>query len=733
MTTAPEIPVESAVAAACEAPINTSAPAVPNGANEAEAVRKAAVSGGAGTSADESERDNLMVDENLVKEEEAAKAEREKQTSTKPVQALTKDRLAKLDVLLDKAQMYSKFLDEQVKAMQDKLDKEDDEPSKKRKRGQAAKRAKCDGSVSQTAEKFPLINGELRDYQLKGVKWLISLWTNGMNGILADQMGLGKTVQTITFLSHLRYNSVPGPFLIVVPLSTMANWHAEVKRWCPSMASMIYHGDKKERQQMERKWFKKEYNRVCPWEMPVIITSFEIAIRDCKALSKLHYKYLVVDEGHRLKNSNCLLVRQLKQFSTDNKLLLTGTPLQNNLAELWSLLNFLVPSVFNSLEDFESWFDFSAMVSSNESETETKSKDILEAEAKNRMVSKLHEILKPFLLRRIKADVETGLPAKQEIVLYTPQTKLQGDIQQKLVDKTLITEVAEMAKKCGHRVDVGKLNNLLMQLRKNCNHPDILISEWEPSAIFPPPDELVAQCGKMQLLDRLLSRLHSKGHKVLIFSQFTRMMDVLDAYLDGRGHHTNRIDGSMDYKTRMHQIDEFNNNPKSFVFTLSTRAGGLGLNLTAADTVIIYDSDWNPHQDMQAMDRVHRIGQKKPVLVLRLCTSNSVEIKLLKRATSKLALERLVIKKGAFQGVDEQPEDKPHAKASLSAQELLDVLQGNTQYKGSEQNEAISDEMMAQLLDRKHLANRTVCPYPTEGPGYELIEEKGHGLLTTVE
>lgn len=340
---------------------------------------------------------------------------------------------------------------------------------------------------------------------------------------------------------------------------------------------------------------------------------------------------------------NCKLIREMRTLSADNKLLLTGTPLQNNLTELWSLLNFLLPDVFSSLENFESWFDFaSAVVQEGNVDA-----DQMASEQRGKVISKLHQILKPFLLRRVKTDVETSLPGKMEVILYAPMSEKQKEINQQLRDKTL-TEVMSKAKAKGGVASLSTLNNMLMQMRKNCNHPDLITAPFEGSMFYPPPEQLVRDCGKMALLERLLNDLLPKGHKVLIFSQMTAMLDILDSYLDAKGVKTCRIDGSISWQDRQESMRRFNTEEDCKVFLLSTRAGGLGINLTAADTCIIYDSDWNPHQDLQAMDRCHRIGQLKPVLVLRLATAHSVEGKMLRRANSKLMLERLVIKKGAF-------------------------------------------------------------------------------------
>ncbi len=424
---------------------------------------------------------------------------------------------------------------------------------------------------------------------------------------------------------------------------------------------------------------------------------------------------------------NCMLIRQLRTLSTDNKLLLTGTPLQNNLGELWSLLNFLLPDVFSSLENFESWFDFASSVGQEGADQE-----ILAKEQRNNVITKLHAILKPFLLRRVKSDVETSLPGKLEVIMYAEMTDKQRE-----VNRLLMGEGDVDAKKGG----ISSLNNMLMQMRKNCNHPDLITAATEGSFLYPPADQLVAECGKMQLLEKLLNKLLPRGHKVLIFSQMTAMLDLLDAYFDEKKIGCCRIDGSISWQDRQAAMKRFNTDSNYKIFLLSTRAGGLGINLTGADTCIIYDSDWNPHQDLQAMDRCHRIGQQKPVLVIRLATSHSVEGKLLRRANSKLMLERLVIKKGAFIDLGDGSDggDKKAANTNMGKAELLDILKADITLDDVPQSGEVDDAMMERILDREFLLHAAdqggmKIPYPESGRGYEVVRHEGAsgGLMGSI-
>lgn len=450
-----------------------------------------------------------------------------------------------------------------------------------------------------------------------------------------------------------------------------------------------------------------------------------------KCLRHYSWKYIVVDEGHRLKNAQCKLLKQLKFLSTENKLLLTGTPLQNNLAELWSLLNFILPDIFSSHEEFESWFDLSGKYSN------AATKEELEDKKRAQVVAKLHAILRPFLLRRMKADVEQMLPRKKEIILYATMTEHQRNFQDHLINKTLENHLLET-------VDIGsgmkgKLNNLMVQLRKNCNHPDLLESAFNGSHFYPPVEQIVEQCGKFRLLDKLLGKLFERKHKVLIFTQWTKILDIMDYYFSEKGYEVCRIDGNVKLDERKRQIQEFNDvNSIYRIFLLSTRAGGLGINLTAADTCILYDSDWNPQMDLQAMDRCHRIGQTKPVHVYRFATALSVEGRILKRAFSKLKLEHVVIAKGQFH----QERNKPHN--NLEEEDLLALLREEETAEDKMIQTDISDEDLERILDRSDLISgplsdaeksdaAAASAVPLKGPGWEVvIPTASGGMLSTL-
>ncbi|ODV97027.1 hypothetical protein PACTADRAFT_1610 [Pachysolen tannophilus NRRL Y-2460] len=476
------------------------------------------------------------------------------------------------------------------------------------------------------------VHGTLRSYQIQGLNWLISLNENNLSGILADEMGLGKTLQTISFLGYLRYiKHIQGPHLVVVPKSTLDNWSREFARWTPEVNTLVLQGDKDQRNELIKK-------RLLSCDFDVVITSYEIVIREKAAFRKFAWNYIVIDEAHRIKNEESLLSQIIRMFHSKNRLLITGTPLQNNLHELWALLNFILPDVFANSESFDDWFS----KGNDDGKIDDKNGNENENEKDNSLVQQLHKVLQPFLLRRIKSDVEKSLLPKKEVNVYLGMSDMQRRWYQSILEK----DIDAVNGANGKRESKTRLLNIVMQLRKCCNHP-YLFEGAEPGPPFTTDEHLIYNSQKMKVLDKLLKRCQREGSKVLIFSQMSRMLDILEDYCIFRSYNYCRIDGQTDHADRIKAIDDYSApNSDKFVFLLTTRAGGLGINLTAANVVVLYDSDWNPQADLQAMDRAHRIGQTKQVYVYRFITDNAIEEKILERASQKLRLDQLVIQQG---------------------------------------------------------------------------------------
>ncbi|XP_073539832.1 chromodomain-helicase-DNA-binding protein 6 isoform X1 [Phyllobates terribilis] len=487
-------------------------------------------------------------------------------------------------------------------------------------------------------------NNQLREYQLEGMNWLLFNWYNRKNCILADEMGLGKTIQSITFLSEIFFMGIRGPFLIIAPLSTITNWEREFRTWT-EMNTVVYHGSQISRQMIHQ--YEMSYRDVQGVPVPgvfkfhVVITTFEMILADCPELKKIRWSGVIIDEAHRLKNKNCKLLEGLKLMGLEHKVLLTGTPLQNSVEELYSLLNFLEPNQFPCENTFLEEF--------GDLKTEEQ-------------VKKLQSILKPMMLRRLKDDVEKNLAPKQETIIEVELTNIQKKYYRAILEKNF-TFLAKGA----NQHNMPNLINTMMELRKCCNHPYLINGAEEkiledfrkthsPDASDFQLQAMIQAAGKLVLIDKLLPKLIIGGHKVLIFSQMVRCLDILEDYLIQRRYTYERIDGRVRGNLRQAAIDRFcKPDSDRFVFLLCTRAGGLGINLTAADTCIIFDSDWNPQNDLQAQARCHRIGQSKAVKVYRLITRNSYEREMFDKASLKLGLDKAVLqdinRKGNTNGV----------------------------------------------------------------------------------
>lgn len=568
--------------------------------------------------------------------------------------------------------------------------------------------------------------GMLHDYQIKGFQWLKVLFVNAINGILADEMGLGKTIQCIALLCHIIKSGFKGPFLVCAPMSVAFNWVNELKLFAPSIPTILYHGTKEDRRELAKHIMRSSEIHDCH---PVVVTTYEMVFRDSSLLAKYNWDYMILDEGHRVKNIKCKLLRKLKCIRAGAKLILTGTPLQNNLQELWSLLHFLIPEVFDDLQVFESWFDLSP--------TDGSKMGGVSLDQERKFLTTLYEILTPFLLRRVKDDVEIEIPPKAEIIVYTPLSRKQERFYQASVDKTIRQVVKDKVN--NHEADsddlssivtVGRmtrgkaenlglnipsrsprpsgeaevnvsLNNIMMLLRKCCNHPYLIEYPLIPGTdLFKVDEEIVSSSGKLMVMDQILPELKKNKHRVLLFSQMVKMLDIIEDYLRFRGHSFLRLDGSTQLHDRHANMKEFNSNPDVFIFLLSTRAGGLGVNLTGADTVIIYDSDWNPQNDLQAQDRCHRIGQTQPVMIYRLVTAGSVDQRMVENAAAKRRLEKMVMHKDKFKG-DLDVELK--TKMKLGKNEIMKLLEATDIKCVVDYKKALPEDELARILDRSFL------------------------------
>ncbi|CAM9586543.1 unnamed protein product [Lampetra fluviatilis] len=521
-----------------------------------------------------------------------------------------------------------------------------------------------DGKQHRMLRQPPILNPacKMKSYQLVGLNWLALLHKQDVNGILADEMGLGKTVQAISFLAHLVERGEKDPHVIVVPSSTLDNWTRELEKWCPDLKVLLYSGSQEERRQLRTDILHKQV------DFNVIVSTYQATITnldDRSLFRRLRINCAVFDEGHMLKNMASQRYQHLMTINARRRLLLTGTPVQNNLLELMSLLNFVMPRMFsNSTQEIRRMF------------ASSKKQGQQQSKFQRERIHQAKQIMKPFILRRLKIDVLQHLPRKSERMEMCPMSERQAP---------LYTQLVQSFKKSSDGVKRTELRNIMMQLRKMANHPlmhrhmytddkirqmsQLILKEpthydADPALVqedmevlndlelhrlclqYPSlashslPCSVVFGSGKLQFLSTLLPALKSNGDRVVMFSQFTMILDILVQFLDYHGYSYVRMDGSTQVSERIGIIDRFNEEPEIFVFLLSTRAGGLGLNLTSANTVILHDPDMNPYNDQQAEDRCHRVGQTRPVQVIRLISAGTVEEAIVQSSKHKLQLQQ---------------------------------------------------------------------------------------------
>ncbi|KAM6962952.1 chromodomain-helicase-DNA-binding protein 1-like [Aplochiton taeniatus] len=533
-------------------------------------------------------------------------------------------------------------------------------------------------------QKWGLQGIQLRSYQLDGVRWLTQCLKNQQGCILGDEMGLGKTCQSISLLLYVRGAlGEKGPFLVLCPLSVMENWRQEMERFSPSLNVLYYHGIKEKRAEIQKEIRNSNFH--------VLLTTYETCLQDSSFLRRRQWRVLVVDEAHRLKNQHSLLHETLTTFSVGFRVLLTGTPIQNNLQEVYSLLNFAQPSLFPSDEADHFVSTYSHV------------------QSQPALASELQAVLEPFLLRRVKSEVAAEIPKKTELVMYHGMTALQKKYYKAILTKDPGAFVNYQGTKT-------RLLNILMQLRKCVDHP-YLFHGVEPEP-FIMGEHLIEASGKLCLLDSLLKHLRESGHRVLLFSQMTRMLDIVQDYMEYRGYSYERLDGSVRGEERNLAIKNFSTQDV-FVFLLSTKAGGVGMNLIAADTVIFLDSDFNPQNDLQAAARCHRIGQTRPVKVIRLLARDTVEEIVYSRAVSKMKLTNTVIEEGRFSLLDQ-------AQSAAAGLQLSEILKFGVDKLLSSEESSVQDvdleKILGQSRDGEWLtdADSALPTEEDEGEGSEL-------------
>ncbi|KAG0164782.1 hypothetical protein DFQ28_009825 [Apophysomyces sp. BC1034] len=552
------------------------------------------------------------------------------------------------------------------------------------------------------------VNNEmtLNNYQLVGVNWMLLLYRKGISGILADEMGLGKTAQIISFLGRLLELGEPGPHLIVVPSSTISNWLREFERFCPGLEVRAYHGS-----QLER--FEMRMDMLEAADFNVVVTTYNIAAGhkdDRHFLRKLRCKAMILDEGHMVKNCTSVRYTNLMSLRTPFRLLVTGTPLQNNLQELVSLLTFIMPQMFqNYEEDLQKIFKFKAANTNQSKDASVGRQSVAQLLSRER-IARAKKMMTPFVLRRRKADVLSCLPQKIQVVEQCPMTTSQQELYNRILQESKKTYEESLdtnkkkRKKSETTAQFHNVQNIVIHLRKAADHPllfrnlytdeklkkmsKVIMKEeqyWDANVDYIYEDmsfmsdfELNRLClehksiydyrlnneewmdaGKVQKLKSLLPETIKKGNKVLLFSQFTKVLDILEVVMKTLDVRFVRLDGETKVSERQSIIDEYNENDEISVFLLSTKAGGFGINLTSANVVILYDIDFNPQNDKQAEDRAHRVGQTRDVTVFRLISDHTIEEHMYKMAQIKLRLDH------SISGVGEEAQDEEEEKESM--------------------------------------------------------------------
>ena len=491
----------------------------------------------------------------------------------------------------------------------------------------------------------------LFDYQKTGVQWLGELYSQQVGGIIGDEMGLGKTIQIISFLAGLHYSKkLNKPIIVVAPATVLRQWVNEFHRWWPPLRVSILHssgsgmlnvgseGRIEEIEEMyghrtdkkppkSHKAVKKIVDRVVR-DGHVLVTTYAGLQTYSDALIPVDWEYAVLDEGHKIRNPNTAITIYCKELRTPNRVILSGTPMQNNLIELWSLFDFVFPMRLGTLVNFRQAFEVPIKIGGYANATN------LQVLTATKCAETLKSAISPYLLQRLKVDVASDLPKKSEQVLFCKLTKPQREAYEMFLSSNEMTSIMNRTRQSLYGIDI---------LRKICNHPDLLDPRLrgKPGYRWGNPNK----SGKMQVVKALLEMWKRFGHKTLLFSQGVQMLNIIEEFVKGlEGFNYLRMDGSTNIKDRQNLVDRFNNEPDLHVFLLTTKVGGLGVNLTGANRVIIFDPDWNPSTDVQARERAWRLGQKREVTIYRLMTAGTIEEKIYHRQIFKQFLTNKILK-----------------------------------------------------------------------------------------
>ncbi|XP_044733897.1 lymphoid-specific helicase-like [Chrysoperla carnea] len=610
--------------------------------------------------------------------------------------------------------------------------------------------------------------GTLRPYQVEGLTWLKLLHENGINGILADEMGLGKTIQVIALIAHLYEKNIPGPYLIIAPLSVTTNWREEFKKFAPKLPVVFFYSGEIRNTKKTcnprikiRQFIKSDYKLDGKWVKPIVVTTYQVAVSDKKFLGTFNWKYIILDEAQYIKNCDSQRYKAINNFPSLNRLLLTGTPLQNDLSELWALLHFLMPKIFGS--QFDTTFTTVLNSEDFKSIEETVGNDEIKG-----IISTIHGVLNPFLLRRLKQDVMDDVVPKKEVVVYCPLSDMQRTLTKYVIERNLdllsgkkenenIFVESSSKRQCSSirqdynetdndvrndddfiqhlnkEIDISQKNRDLlaklsesnkqtrkdgvqiirsvnlaspwMALRELANHPYLLhmptVENKQGQREIKVDENLITTSGKMRVLDLLLPRLKAGNHKVLIYSCFVMMLDIVEEYLIYRNYNYARLDGGLMLEKRQSEIDKFCSDEEIFVFLISTRSGGVGLNLVEADTVIFMDLDCNPQADVQAQDRCHRIGQTKPVVIYKFLSLGTIDEKIYKNGEMKRRLEKVIIQNSRLQ---KSNYTKARSVDKDDLLKLLKSLESTREVRSSNSNiSVLTTAELDELMDRSDL------------------------------